>query len=65
MGRYKPMIQLKLKRVAQGLNQTQLAEKAGVSQNTISGYETGERFPSRNILERLAKALECEIRDLL
>ena len=65
MGRYQPMIQLKLKRVAQGLNQTQLAEKAGVSQNTISGYETGERFPSRNILERLAKALECEIRDLL
>ena len=65
MPRYKPMIQLKLKRVAQGLNQTQLAEKAGVSQNTISGYETGERFPSRNILERLAKALECEIRDLL
>ena len=27
MPRYKPMIQLKLKRVAQGLNQTQLAEK--------------------------------------
>lgn len=65
MPRYKPMVELKKRRKSLGLNQTQLAERAGVSQNTISGYETGERFPNRNILEKLAKALECEIRDLL
>ena len=65
MGRYAPMTELKKRRKALGLNQTQLAKKAGVSQNTISGYETGERFPNRNILERLAKALVCEVRDLL
>lgn len=65
MGRYVPMVELKKRRKSLGLNQTQLAERAGVSQNTISGYETGERFPNRNILEKLAKALECEIRDLL
>ena len=41
------------------------AEMAGISQNAISGYETGARFPSRNILEKLAKALACEARDLL
>lgn len=65
MPRYKPMIQLKLKRVAQGLNQTQLAEKVGVRQTAISQYEKGDRFPNRNILEKIAGVLGCEVRDLL
>ena len=65
MGRYTPMTELKKRRKEQGLNQTRLAEMAGISQNAISGYETGARFPSRNILEKLAKALACEARDLL
>lgn len=65
MPRYKPMIQLKLKRVAQGLNQTQLAEKVGVRQTAISQYEKGDRFPNRNTLEKIAGVLGCEVRDLL
>ena len=34
MPRYKPMVELKKRRKSLGLNQTQLAERAGVSQNT-------------------------------
>lgn len=65
MARYEPMTVLKLKRKEQGLNQTQLAEKAGVSQNAISQYEKGTCFPRRNVLRKLAAALGCEEKDLI
>lgn len=39
MGRYAPMTELKKRRKALGLNQTQLAERAGVCQTAISQYE--------------------------
>lgn len=65
MGRYAPMTELKKRRKALGLNQTQLAERAGVCQTAISQYEKGECFPRRGILEKLAAALNCSIHDLL
>lgn len=63
--KYAPMIRLKLIRIKKGLLQVDLAKKLGVSQNTISMYETGDRFPSRTNLEKLAEALECNIQDII
>ncbi len=63
--KYKPMIELKIMRIKRGLTQADLAKKVGVSQNTISMYETGERFPHRSNLEKIAAALECEVRDII
>ncbi|MCD8224974.1 MAG: helix-turn-helix domain-containing protein [Clostridiales bacterium] len=40
-----------------GLNQKQLAEKAGIGFRTIVTYESGERFPQAAQLYKLAKAL--------
>ena len=46
------------------LTQAQFAEKVGVSNDTISRIERGIRSPSSDVLERLAKALDVEIREL-
>jgi len=46
------------------LTQAQLAEKANVSNDTISRIERGIRSPSFEVLERLAKALDVEVREL-
>jgi len=40
------------------------AEKANVSNDTISRIERGIRSPSFEVLERLAKALDVEVREL-
>jgi transcriptional regulator with XRE-family HTH domain len=45
------------------LTQAQFAEKVGVSNDTISRIERGIRSPSFDVLERLAKALDVEIRE--
>ena len=45
---------LRAYRVQLGLSQKQVAEKIGVSPSIVSGYETGERTPSTEILLSLA-----------
>jgi transcriptional regulator with XRE-family HTH domain len=47
-----------------GISQAKLAEKARVTDNYIALVETGKRFPSVNILEQLAKALERDTIEL-
>lgn len=59
------MLNLKIMRIRKGMTQTELANKVGVSQNSLSLYETGLRFPRRMILEKLAEILECDIRDIV
>ncbi len=51
-------------RTKANLTQAQLAEKADVSNDTISRIERGIRSPSFEVLERLAKTLDVEIREL-
>ena len=46
-------------------SQEDLAEKAGVSRNTISDIEAGYKFARAKTLVRLAKALETEVYELL
>lgn len=43
-------------RVDSGLNQSELAARAGTSQPTLSRYETGEAVPTLSTLERLLAA---------
>lgn len=62
---YKPMIELKIMRLKRQITQAELARKIGVSQNTISLYEVGGRFPKRKNLDKLAAALECDVKDIV
>ena len=48
---------LKLARESAGLSMRQLAEKAGVSANTVSLIENGQSNPRADVLAALAKAL--------
>ncbi len=50
-------------RTMRGMNQVDLAEASGVSQNTISEIETGRRKARPATLGKLAKALGVDIAD--
>ena len=55
---------LKYLRMARGLTQELLAEKTGLSVDFIGMIERGERAPSFETLEILAKALKVVVADL-
>jgi len=56
---------LKKAREKRKLTQAALAKKVGVHQVTIARLETGERRPSMDLLQRLAKTLKVKVGDLL
>lgn len=56
---------LKKLREKRGLTQAALAKKVNVHQVTIARLETGERNPSMDLLQRLAKALKVKMGRLL
>lgn len=56
---------LKRRRIEAGLNQTQLAQRAGVSKQLLSMVENGNANFSPAYLGKIAKALNCTIADLL
>ena len=47
-----------------GLSQEKLAEKADITNNYVALVETGKRFPSANMLEQIARALERDTIEL-
>jgi len=49
---------IKLARVEQDLNQTQLAKKINAKQKSISRYETGVSSPTIETLVKIAKVLK-------
>lgn len=53
------------KRIEAGLQQQELARKAGISKPHMSSIEHGRVNPSPGVLQRLADALGCEIPDLM
>ena len=55
---------IKQHRVKLGLTQARLAEKADASTQYIAMIELGRKFPSVELLERLAEALEIDNLDL-
>jgi len=56
---------LRKKRRNMGLTQEKLAEKAGMSLQYLAMLELALKFPSGEMLERLATALEIETYELL
>ena len=52
-------------RESYGLTQSQVAEKIGVSLDTVSRYETGKREPRASDLMRMAQLFGCSIDDLV
>lgn len=46
---------LKMLRTGQKLTQQQLATRIGVAKSVVSYYESGDRFPSYDVLVRIAK----------
>ena len=49
---------LKIARKMAGLNQQELAEKCGISRQSITLYETEFREPDASVLKRMVDALE-------
>ncbi|NCC58849.1 MAG: XRE family transcriptional regulator [Synergistales bacterium] len=56
---------LKILRTQAGFTQSQLAEKVGLSLNTILNFEKGRREPRSSDLQKIAVVLGCEISELL
>lgn len=59
------MIKLTKIRKERKMSQRELGEKVGMTSDTISYYERGIRNPSITTLIELAKALDCDVRDLV
>ena len=55
---------IKKYRNTKGLTQEQLAEKAGTSTNYLGSIETGKKYPSPQMIDKLAKALDINPLDL-
>lgn len=56
---------LKNIRKSKNISQEDLAEKIGVSRQSISKWETGENFPSMNNIMCLCDVFKCKINDLV
>lgn len=56
---------LKALRKEKGLSQEELAEKSGLNRPYISGIEQGKRNVSLEVMEKLAEALEVEMKELV
>ena len=56
---------LKALRKAEHISQERLAEKVGVSRQSVSKWETGEAYPEMNNIVALCSVFRCEITDLI
>lgn len=54
---------VRLQRVLKNMSQEELAKKANVDRSYISQIESGKKTPSLSVLERIADALECSLKD--
>lgn len=55
------MENLRIIREKRNINQVKIAVDLKISQESISKYETGKAFPSKDILIKLADYLNCSI----
>lgn len=56
---------IKKERLKRGMNQTELAERIGVTRQTVSSWERGISFPDIPMLMKLSEVLDVEIDELL
>ena len=52
------------KRIAAGLNQAELAQRAGLTRQAVSAIEAGHYVPNTAVALRLSRALGCPVEDL-
>ncbi len=52
---------IRAKRIRLGLNQAELAERVGVSRNTVAGWETNHSRPDLGVLPKLCAALKISL----
>ena len=55
---------IKRMRLKKGMTQEELAEKADISQRTLSGIETGENFVTAETLDKLVCAMNTSVEKL-
>ena len=55
---------LKEIRLKKGITQVELAKHVGISQQTISHYETGRAKPSLDVAVKLAKAFGVSVEEI-
>ncbi len=56
---------LRFLRTSRQLKQHTVAEAAGVTPSMLSGYENGRKAPTLGSLERILRAMDCGLRDLV
>ena len=56
--------QIRYIRKRRKMSQAQLAETAGISNNFVGLIERGERFPSLETVDHIAKALKTDLKEL-
>jgi transcriptional regulator with XRE-family HTH domain len=56
---------IKDERLKKSLKQYELAEKAGISNTYLSDIEVGRSAPSLKTLDKIAKVLDIDIKELL
>ncbi|AWI03104.1 transcriptional regulator [Clostridium drakei] len=56
---------IKCERLKKSLKQYELAEKAGISNTYLSDIELGRTIPSLKTLNRIAKVLKLDVKNLL
>ena len=59
------MRRLKEARKAAGLTMKELGQRVGVTESTVSLYESGKREPSQSVLKAMAEVLEVSVDFLL
>lgn len=52
-------------RIEKGMTQKEIAEKCGINDANIRKYESGRQNPKIDTIEKIAKALDVEISELL
>lgn len=57
-------LNLKIKRIQKGLSQKELAERVGLTNQSISDYETGKLNPSYEVMKRISKELDSPVDEL-
>ena len=55
---------LKIRRIEKDLSQIELAKRVGVTNQSISDYETGRVNPSFSTMERIARELDSTVDEL-
>ncbi|SFT45807.1 putative transcriptional regulator [Lishizhenia tianjinensis] len=55
---------LKVERAKKDMTQAQLAEKIGVSRQTINATEKGKYIPSTLLALKMASVFECKVEDI-